>query len=83
MTNEEGQGQQLRPEQLAVPFKDGIIGRWEEFLTKENKATPMWARGCGTAIVSADLYDIALADKMDDELRPNLFIVNIGPSGRG
>lgn len=65
-----------------VEWNKGIIGRWESFFRKRYGCGPMWSRALGTFIVSCALENAVLQDKMGD-VRPNIYIVDIGRTGLG
>ena len=72
----------LEEAKQSVDFVNGIVGRWSEFIKLRHKSPPMWAKAVGTFIVSTGLHNVTLYDDMGP-IKPNLFFVNIGHSGRG
>ncbi|HVP23112.1 MAG TPA: hypothetical protein VMS77_04295 [Conexivisphaerales archaeon] len=71
-------GQEFQP----VSFEDGIIGKFEHFITDRWEPGRMWSRAIPTALVSMGVAQVELSDRMG-VLKPNMFFVNISPSGTG
>lgn len=65
-----------------MTFEDGVIGKLEKFFQTRFGLGKMWSRSIATAIVSTCLHEVFLSDELGN-VKPNIFVIDIGPSGLG
>lgn len=66
----------------SVKFEDGIIGKWQSFLTRRYGTGPMLGKAVGSVLVSTALDQVVIKDKHGD-MKPNIYVLNIARTGLG
>lgn len=66
----------------STTFEDGVIGKLEAFFQTRFGLGKMWSRAISTVVFSTCLYKAILVDELG-VVKPNIFVVDIGPSGLG